>query len=172
MEITFVNIIAQILGAVQAATAVASVQFKARSRIVLMMALSGAFLCFVLALLGSYGSLVMAAFGTSVALVAYLFDRHGKSIPCWLLGLYMVGLVAIAAWLYQDWRDLLVLAAQLAFVMEMAVKKEQSLRCWVLVNMTFWIIYNLLIGAFTPIIGNVFLVASTVIAMVRYRDKT
>jgi hypothetical protein len=111
----------------------------------------------------------MAAFGTSIALVAYLFDRRDKLIPRWLLGLYAAGLVAIAVWLYQDWRDLLVLAAQLAFVVEMSVKKEQSLRIWALVNVAFWIVYNLLIGALTPIIGNVFLVASTVLALIRYR---
>lgn len=167
MEIAFIT--AQILGILQTICGTLSVQFKKRQQIILFMIIGGVLILAVQLLLARYLASVLIIICTVFSLVAYLYGQKNKKIPKWLAGAFAIGIVVASIVMWQDWFDIFALAAQLAFIVQMMMKKEQNLRVMVVVNVSCWIAYNLSVGAYTSIIGNLIMITSTIIALIRYR---
>ena len=167
MELTFIT--SQIVSAAQVICNALSVQLKRRSQIILLMVVGGVLLCVVQWLLGRYAGLVLAGIGTLISVAAYFLSLRNKVMSKWAIGIVAALLVAVCIYFWQDWFDILVLCSQLAFLIEMSAKTEQGLRSFALINLLFWIIYNALTGGYILIIGNIIMIVSTVIALIRYR---
>lgn len=167
MEIAFIT--AQVVGALQTVCSAVSVQLKEKYQIIAVMVISGVLLCVVQWLLGRYNGLILTGLGTIIALCAFLFSRKQREMSRWVIGLFAALIILACLLFWQDWYDVFILIAQLTFLAEMSVRKERDLRLLALVNIAFWVIYNITTGGYTLLIGNAIMITSTIIALVRYR---
>jgi hypothetical protein len=171
MEITTTFIIAQIVGLICAGITAASVQMKHRRDIILLVVASGAAYSIAAWLMGAYSGMVMNAVGVLLAMVTYIYVRRNKPIPkLWFVG-YEIIMIIVWLFLYSSWYDILPLVAQTLFCFEMMSRKENNLRLFMMFNTTCWLVYNALLQLYTPIIGNVILLGSDTIALIRFRKS-
>jgi hypothetical protein len=104
--------------------------------------------------------------------VAYLYEKRRQTPPSWVLGLFVFATVVVWALTFQDSRDYMAIAAQLAFVAAIAARHENTLRVFMMINMLAWLGYNFSVQAYTPVIGNAFFVVSDAVALLRYRHRS
>jgi uncharacterized membrane protein (UPF0136 family) len=168
MEFSTAFIVAQIVGLICAGITAASVQMKRRRDIILLIMISGAAYSVAAWLMGAYSGMVMNATGVFLALIAYIYSRRNKPTPKPVLVIYEIVVIVVWSFLYNGWVDVLTLAAQTLFLFEMMVRKENVLRVFVMMNTACWLVYNAIFQLYTPIIGNVVLLGSDTVALIRY----
>jgi len=169
MEITTAFILAQIFGLLASAAYIASVQFKKKSHILLLM-LSNSLLGIVsFALLEAWAGTIIYVVGTFVATTIYLLEKHDKKVSWPIIVAFVVA--EIVPWTigYQDWYDILPLAGTLLWIVSMLQRDENRLRWFIIISSVLWVIYEVITNAYVMVLTDGFAVASAVIAIIRFR---
>ena len=163
------KILANIIGIAAVAMFVLSYQLKTRRGILLFNAGSRVFYVLQYILLGAFEGAVLDI----VALLVSVLARHKDS--GWLKkhpGLTIVGanvfVVAMGLLLYQNIFSLLPIFGVLFETGALWLNKERQIRCVSFFGAPFWLIYNLISGAYGSAVGNVMAMVSIGIAILRY----
>ena len=118
-------------------------------------------------LLSGYSGAGMNGVAVIYTLVAYYFNKKDEKLPTWILllfGAFFVGWGAIA---YQDWRDILPMACSVLFVLAVMQKKPARYRFFKVFNSLLYLIYDVLIGAYTTCLTHFFLLAAGIAAIIQ-----
>ena len=100
-------------------------------------AVNGAVTCFVCAI---------------QAIINYFFDRKNKSLPVWLLAVYALTFIVVNILVFEHIFDLITMVASLTFIMCIGQKTGAKYRVWVLINTLLWILYDLLMQTYGPLL--------------------
>lgn len=86
----------------------------------------------------------------------------------WLTAIFIVAYIVASLAVYRRSADILSGIAAVTFALAVAQSKAVDYRVLMSINSLLWIIYDLVIGAFTMIITHGLLLGSLIIAMIRY----
>lgn len=164
-------IIAQIFGILGIITSICSMQFKNRKQIFIALLLLNAFSALNFIFLGSLASTYVSLFAIFEMIINHFFEQKKQSVPHIVVAFYAVANVALGLISFSKPLDLLPIAGSLVFCATVLMKKEQNIRKATILNQTFWLIFDLAVGAYMFAISNILTIASTSIALWRFKNK-
>lgn len=164
-------IIAQIFGTLGLIFSVLAMQMKAKKNIMIM------FLCLNLAsalnflFLESYSATYIYFFAVIETFINYLFEKKKKSIPIYLVVVYIIINLILGIIAYTKLIDLIPIICSILFCLSICAKKEHNIRKIMLGNLTLWLVYDITVKAYAYSISNILTTISTIISIYRYDYK-
>ena len=164
-------LIAQIMGFFGTITGVSGIQFKKKSHIMMSVILTNIFFCINFALLEAYSGAIICFISAVQTLINYLFDRKKMKYPKLLITSYFIVYIFCGLITFSTFIDIIPVICAILFVITIIQCKEKYFRIFLLVSTLLWVYYDVVVGAYTAVIYDIFLSISTIIAMVRYDIK-
>ena len=111
--------------------------------------------------------------GAVQTLINYFFESKDKPLPKWLIGIYVVSIIALNIWVAGGISALgtLVIVASLTFVMCIGQKSGAKYRFWTIVNMVLWCTYDVLAPAYSALATHIPQLLFTVAGMIIHDRK-
>ncbi len=164
--------IGQAIGVLVAIGAVVNLQLKKKRRMLLLSIVVNMLSALNILLLGQSGSGVVIMV---VAIVQILFslwhDKKDTDVTLIEKILFFILYVFGGALAYKSPIDLLSIVAAVCYMFAMFQKKEQNIRLFLLVNMSSWTVYFIVLKS-TAVFAQLAGIISSLIALYRYRkDK-
>lgn len=173
MPTTFTTtyIIAQIFGILALVACFASPMFKKKWQIFLVAIFSNLFVGLNYVLLGEIVPGLMTLFGIGQCALCIYHTLRDKPIPALETSAFtLLGIVMSFASIIANWTGIFVAGAVVSYNVSVAVKKEQMVRLFLLINYGSWLAYDVLIGAAALLSHGVGFI-STSIALISYMIK-
>ena len=163
------KILANIIGILAVALFVLSYQQKTRHYIVIINILSRVFYVAQYVLLFAFSGAAMDLAGLVVSLLAHKKDKNfiSKHIKFWVVA-SIIFIVAVGLLFYQDIFSVLTIIAVIFEVGALWLSKEKHIRIVSFLSTPFWLVYNLLCGAYGSAVGSILAMVSIVLAFMRY----
>lgn len=161
-------ILAQILSFIAMAINAVAVQLKTKKQILLTIVISNLLFVISYILLKAYvGALTCGIVAIEIIINTILEDK-GKSTPRPLIILYLIISIVLGIITFGNYMDLLPIIASILFIFTLRQAKEKYVRLLILGNLTSWIIYDFLVRAYLAGISDLFIISSTITAIIRY----
>ena len=159
---------AHILGVLAVATFLLSFQFKTRRNIIVVNLISRALYILQYILLGAFEGAVLDFMGFLLSFFARhkekdFVKKHFKII---IIGVNIL-LLAIGLAMYENVFSLFAIGGIICEITALWLTKEKNIRILSLFAAPCWLIYNLMNGAYSSVLGNVLVIVSIVVAMIR-----
>ena len=169
---TTVEIIAQVVGALAAATFISSFQLKHRAWILIFGGIARVLFTAQYILLGAYVGAALDVLGIFAVMIAG--RKNQPALKKWLLPLITLvhaAVLAITIIFYQNWTDIFVLAGMTLHTAALWFSSEKTIRRLSLCGTPCWLMYNLFNKAYFPALSDTFSGISIIVAMFRYDFK-
>ncbi len=164
-------LIAQAIGPVTTVMAVVSAQMKKLVPILIFEILANGLCALSYILLGGISGSYICLIAIAQSIISILYAHNNKKVPNWITGIFIMVYVAVSAYTYATPMDILPGICAVTFALAIAQSKPSGYRLCMAINTALWIVYDLLVGAYTMIITHGLLLGSLIIAMVRYAKK-
>lgn len=164
-------IAAQIVGFIASAINIFTIQIKQKKQILFGFMTVNLLFAINFILLQSYSGAVICFISAIQTLINYRLEVKQIEFPKWLIPIYILVSFFCGIATYQGFIDILPVAGSILYTVSIIQKKEMNLRRITLVNTILWLIYNLLVMAYTSAISEVFFLTSNLIAIYRYDIK-
>lgn len=164
-------VIAQVFGILGIIASVVSMQLKDRKHILIALFLLNLFSALNFLFLGSFSSTYVCFFAEFEMLINYCFEVKKKDVPKWVIGIYIVVNIILGMITYGSLLDLLPIVCAIIYCCTILTKKESNIRKLMLANQSIWLVFDLIVKAYTFSISNILTIVSTLIAMFRYDYK-
>ena len=147
---------------------VMSVQFKKKKHILITQI--GASLCYLIVYVikGAWSGVSIEVLEELKDVVFIKLEKHGKKIPSIVLYLFLLSLVVVSIIFYDGPFSLLPLVINILLFTSTYFKNPIYIRVAMLLAGIMWGIYNLSLGAYIILIGNVLEVFSAGISIARF----
>lgn len=162
------NLVAQIISFLAVVLNIVSMQFKNKENIIKAFLAIGIMFTLTFLLLGAYSGAVVAFFTFIQTFINYKIEKKNKRIPKRLVTVYLIISIILGIVFFKVYSDLLPIIASVLYTLSIVPKKEKYIRILTLFNVIAWVAYDTIIGIYFAAILNVFLVLSTLIAIIRY----
>lgn len=168
-------IVSQIIGVAAVALYLLSYQLKKRGQIVWVTCVSNALYVLQYLLLGAFSGAALDLLSTVSSFFAGKKNAPGlRRHMVWIVPASFGVILAVGLFLaaiQKDWIELFAVAGALLQNGGLWFEDEQTIRKFGLACAPCWLIYNFISQAYGAALGSVLAIASTLIAMVRYRKK-
>lgn len=168
-------IVAQMIGVAAVVLYLLSFQLKKRGQIVAVTCGSYVFYVVQYLMLGAFSGAVLDLLSVASSLLASQknkpkFRRWAKAV---VFGISAVIVVAglVITYLQKDPIELLPIGGALLQTCGLWFNQEQTIRKFGLAGAPFWLIYNFISQAYGAALGAALTVVSTVVALMRYKEK-
>ncbi len=101
-------------------------------------------------------------------IIAYCYARKEKEVPRWQTFAFLALYIVIAALTYTRKVDLIPAVASLTYALAVVQTKPFGCRIFHSVNSALWIVYDIVVGAYTMVLTHGVILISLLIAIVRY----
>ena len=166
---TFLEIIATVIGGIAAAIYVASYQCKKRKWILFLGALSRVLFILQYILLGAFSGAALDLIAILAALVAGKKDHPTlKKLLVPIIVVIHAAILVTSILLYQSWYDIFVLLAATFCVAALWFTKERIIRAVSFLSSPCWLVYNLSSKAYFSAVSDSFAILSLLVAIWRY----
>lgn len=165
-------VLAQFFGILVIISNVLAMQMKRKKNILMFFIFANLFSAINFILLKSYSGTLICIFSIAQTIINYLYDKKEKEVPKILIGVYIVISIVCGIFTYNQIFDLLPIICSILYTVTILQQKESNIRKITLINITLWIIYDLLCKAYTAGISDFITSVSTVIAIYRYDYKS
>ena len=164
-------ILAQILSFIAMAINMAAVQLKTKKQILLTIVVSNFLFIISYILLGAFvGALTCGIVAIEIIINTILESKENKT-PKPLIISYLIISILLGITTYTSLVDCLPILASVFFVFTLRQSKEKYVRLLIFGNLTSWIIYDFLVKAYLAGISDLFVISSTITAIIRYDIK-
>lgn len=164
-------IVAQIVGFIGSAVNIFTIQVKQKKHILFGFMTMNILFAINFILLKSYSGAIICFVSAIQTLINYRLEVKQIPFPKWLIPVYIIVSFVCGMATYQGFVDILPVIGSILYTLSIIQKKEMNLRRITLVNTILWLIYNLLVRAYTSAISEVFFLTSNLIAIYRYDIK-
>lgn len=164
-------IIAQIIGFIASVINIVTIQIKDKKNILFGFMTVNILFGINFILLQSYSGAIICFISAIQTFINYRLDIKGIDFPKWLIPIYIIASVLGGFATYQSLIDLLPIVGSVLYTVSIIQKKEIYLRRITLANTILWLIYNVLVMAYTSAISEIFFLSSNLIAIYRYDRK-
>ena len=166
-------ILSQIIGLAAVALYLLSYQLKNRKQMVWATCISNGLYVLQYVLLGAFSGAVMDMLSTVGSFLAgrkhsVSFRKHTRLIAFLNLALIAVAGIVIAV-LRKDYIELIPVAGAIFQTGGLWCEKEQNIRKFGLIGAPFWLVYNFISRAYGACLGSILIIASAVVAIMRFR---
>lgn len=121
----------------------------------LLVFLANAFVAASYLLTGAFNGVVSCSLGAAQAIINYFFERKGKALPYWLIGIYAVAFTIVNVLVFSKISDILVFFAGVTFTMSVCQKNGRSYRLWTLGNAGCWMVYDFINVSYGPLLTHI-----------------
>ncbi len=170
-DITVPFIISQIIGLITTVTAVVSVQFKSMKLILIFELLSNLLVASTYILLGGISGSYICLVASVQTVVSYIYAKKKKEVPGFITAIFICAYIAITVFTFKTPIDILPGICAVTFALAVVQTKSSGYRVFMATNSFLWIVYDLVVKAYTMIITHGLLLGSIIIAMARYDIK-
>lgn len=161
-------VIAQVLGIIGTIVNIFSIQLKNKKDILFCFIVINFIFVLNLILLGGYtGAIVCFVAGVQTIIIS-MYELKNKKFPKLLIPVFLIVSIIFGSLTYKSLIDILPLFCSVTYTLSILQKKESNIRYLTLVNLLSWIIYDIFIMAYTTILSDLFMIVSTLIAIIRY----
>lgn len=164
-------IIAQILSFIAMLINMVAVQLKIKKQILLTIVISNLLFVISYLLLGAYIGALTCGIVAIEIIINTILEEKGKKTPKYLIIVYLIISSMLGVLTYGSLIDLLPVIASIFFILTLIQYKEKYVRLLILGNLTSWIIYDLFVKAYLAGISDLFVISSTITAIIRYDIK-
>jgi hypothetical protein len=171
MEITTAFIIAQVFGLLASLTLIASVQFKKKEHILILTIVNSILFTISFIFLEAFSGAAVCALGALISAVIFIVEKLGRRVNWLLIVIFALAELAALVLTFKTPWDVVPIVGTGFWLASLLQRDENRLRWLMMVNFVAWIIYGIVTTAYTSIIADIFSIISTIIALVRYRNK-
>ncbi len=164
-------LIAQSFGFLGIIVNVLSMHFKTRKNIFTMLFLLNLCSAFNFLFLDRTMSFLVELFGCVEITVNAQFEKRKKRVPIFVVVGYIACVSTLAALAMDSVTDLLLVIGASCYCLTLLIRAEQNIRKAWLVVMAFYLVYDLIVGAYVFAISNLITIISTLIAIRRYQSS-
>ncbi len=159
---------AHILGVLAVATFLLCFQFKTRKNIIVMNLISRTLYILQYILLGAFEGAVLDFSGFLLSFFArYKENEIMKKYFKLIIAVVNILLLIIGLYMYENIFSLFAVGGIICEITALWLTKEKNIRILSLFAAPCWLVYNLKNGAYGSVVGNVLVIISIIIAMLR-----
>ena len=96
-----------------------------------------------------------------------MIRKYGKEEPRWLQPIIVVAYIACSALAFQGLIDIIPMIAAITCALGIAQKKPTNYRIIMVLNGAVWMIYDILVGAYTMMGSHILTVIAALIGIIR-----
>lgn len=163
---------ADVLGVVLIFGCILMPQLKSIRLILLAELTINAGFCLYYWLLGGQSAFLLSVFSTLHAVVNSIYQRLGKRPTWWVFGLFSAIYITCCILTWTGPMDLLSSSAALFFALSLQQASPTGYRLCTVGKCTSWVIYGLILGAWSSLLANLFTLLSALTALVRNRTAS
>ena len=163
------EIIALVVGVFTTLCAVAGMQFKRMTYIIISQLLANGLLGLQYVLEDRINTSGIVMIGIVLTVVSFIFDYKKKDFPIWLTAVFCVAITVVSVLSYQSPFDILTLAAAWFFAVAMVQKNSAVCRLLSTCNVVLWLVYDIALAP-SAILTHAIILTFTVVAIFR-QDK-
>ena len=139
--------------------------------ILLVVCTNNALLATSYVLTGAFNGAVSCYLGAVQTFINYFFERKGKPIPKWLIGIYAAAFVLVNLLVFSKLTDIFAILAVLAFVLAICQKNGKSYRICTMFNVGLWTVYDAFSFSIGPMLSHLVEITALVTGMVLHDRK-
>ena len=166
MEIT-----SQILGLFGFLFFILSIQMKSKKMILLMQLISCVFYSVAYGFLGALSAVLIDIISIFRCSLFGYYDIKNKKSPIIIPIILVILSLLVGIYSYHNFYDIIPVVISIIYIISTWQDNSLIIRLGFITGAILWIIYNLSVGAYTPMIGNFFEITSGIIAMIRLRKR-
>lgn len=170
-EITTAFIAAQAVGLLTAVAAAAGAQCKKMTSVLILNLISNSLVALSYILLGGISGSYVCIAASVQTVISYLYTRKNEDVPKIITGVFICIYIALSVYTYKTPIDVIPAICAVMYALSVVQSKSSGYRVFMGINSVLWVIYDIVIGAFTMIITHGLLLTSIIIAMIRYDIK-
>lgn len=148
-----------------------AVQLKTKKQILLTIVISNLLFVISYILLGAYVGALTCGIVAIEIIINTILENKGKSTPKTLIIIYLIISILLGITTFSSYIDLLPIIASIFFIFTLIQNKEKYVRLLILGNLIAWIMYDFFVGAYLAGISDLFVISSTITAIIRYDIK-
>lgn len=160
-------ILAQAISVVTTVVVVLTMQFKRMHMILLGQLLGNLLTAIPYFLLKGYSGAAICTLACVQTVVMFILERKGIRVPIWLLLAFVALYLGCAVYFYQTPWDIVPALASLSYALSVAQQKPARSRLFYVFNPILWMIYDLSCKGYVSFGMHLFILISTVVAMIR-----
>lgn len=164
-------ILAQILAVVAFALTTISLQFKKKSKLLILQIASNVAYTLEYAFLGAWSGAISFVIGTIRNITYYIYDKKGYKPNKIVLIIFILLIVGAGMYTWEDPTSILPMIALVLWTVVSWQNNTKWMRVAEALICVMWIIYDLFVGAYTGLITEFIILGSTVIGMFRHDRK-
>ncbi len=142
-------VVAQIFGILGIIASVLSMQFKKRKHILIALLLLNLFSALNFVFLGSLSSAYVCFFAIIEMIINYIFEKNNKDVSKGVICIYIIINIILGMISYKTLIDILPIACALLYCGTILTKKETNIRKLMLVNQSTWLVFDIVVKAYT-----------------------
>lgn len=162
------NIVAQVIGLFAILSYTISPQQKNKKRVLIFNLISSILYSLQYLLLNAFSAVITNTVGAVKNYIFYLYEKNKKDVPKNLFWIFMLIILALGMFTYNNIYSLIPILTSVLSLYAVWQNNLKVFRVIVIISSISWIIYNLIVGAYIGIIGNIFQLVSAIIAIVRF----
>ena len=160
-----------IFGAIALVFWIGSIQRQDKKKILFNQIIANSFYAVQYAFLHLFSAASMNMVSVVRSIVFYFYEKKGKSIPKWMLAVFVAVLALLGYLTYTNLLGLLPIVITVAYAYSMWQKNLVVVRWIYIIAACGWIVYNIVGRAYVSMVGNVFEIISGAVALYRYRAE-
>lgn len=161
-------ILAQILSFIAMVINMIAVQLQTKKQILLTIVVSNLLFIVSYILLKAYIGALTCGIVAIEIIINTILEGKGERTPKPLIVLYLIVSILLGIISFGNFIDLLPIIASILFIFTLIQFKEKYVRLLILGNLASWVIYDFLVKAYLAGISDLFIISSTIIAIIRY----
>lgn len=162
------NIVAQVIGLLAIISYAISPHAKTKKRVLVFHLISSILYALQYFLLNAFSAMITNTVGAVKCYVFYLYEKKGKEIPKSLFWIFMLVILALGILTYNNIYSLIPILVSILSLYAVWQNNLKVFRAIVIISSISWIAYNIIVGAYVGVIGNVFQLSSAIIAIIRF----
>ncbi len=161
------NILSQIFGILAIIVFGISPHQKTKKKVLIVQLLANILYAIQYTLLYAFSAVVTNIIGGIKNYIYYYYEKKENKIPIKVLVIYIIIILIFGIFTFNGIYSLIPIFVSVLYGYGTWQNNLKSYRIINIVGSILWIIYNCIVGAYVGVIGNVFQLTSTIIAIIR-----
>lgn len=162
------DLLAQIIGTLVIVTNIIAMQMENKKQIIFMIVLGNFFSAISFILLNRYSGAIICLFAIAQTFINRKYEDKEQKVPNIIIGIYIIISIILGTITFKKLIDVLPIICSILFTITILQEKEKNIRIVSLINISLWLIYDILGKAYTPAISDLMMAISIITAMYRY----
>ncbi|MBQ7039999.1 MAG: YgjV family protein [Clostridia bacterium] len=160
-------IFSQLLGIIVSLSVVISMQLKDIKKILICQLICNGMGALSYVLLDGFSGCGIYIVALLQSIVMYLYRRQKLDLPKWVILVFVIAFLCCSIITFNKSSDIISAIAALTCALGIAQEKPSKYRMFMLFNGIIWMIYDVLVGAYTMMLSHVITVISSLAGILR-----